>query len=98
MITLANPTDVLIGTVIVVLKEPKESGTTVVLTTHYMEEAELLCDRVAIMDRGRIIALDRPDALIEELLSRGFRKERQEKQADLEDVFLELTGRALRED
>jgi ABC-2 type transport system ATP-binding protein len=42
----------------------REAGTTVVLTTHYMEEAEVLCDRVAIMDRGRLIARDTPDGLI----------------------------------
>jgi ABC-2 type transport system ATP-binding protein len=41
-------------------------GTTIVLTTHYMEEAERLCDRVAIMDHGRIVALDTPRALIRE--------------------------------
>ena len=76
----------------------KRDGTTVLLTTHYMEEAETLCDRVAIMDQGRIIALDSPDALIDALLSRGFRKERSERQASLEDVFLDLTGRALREE
>ena len=40
------------------------AGTTVVLTTHYMEEAEILCDRIAIMDRGRVIALDTPEALV----------------------------------
>ena len=76
----------------------KREGTTVLLTTHYMEEAERLCDRVAIMDRGRIIALDSPDALIDALLSRGFHKERSERQASLEDVFLDLTGRDLREE
>jgi ABC-2 type transport system ATP-binding protein len=42
----------------------KRAGKTVLLTTHYMEEAEQLCDRVAVMDRGRIIALDTPEALI----------------------------------
>jgi ABC-2 type transport system ATP-binding protein len=46
------------------IREIRASGTTVVLTTHYMEEAEVLCDRVAIMDRGKIIALDTPAALI----------------------------------
>jgi ABC-2 type transport system ATP-binding protein len=75
----------------------REKGTTILLTTHYMEEAEILCDRVAIMDYGKIIALDRPDVLINALLSRGFRKERTDRQANLEDVFLDLTGRALRE-
>jgi ABC-2 type transport system ATP-binding protein len=46
------------------IREIRASGTTVVLTTHYMEEAEVLCDRVAVMDRGKIIALDTPAALI----------------------------------
>ncbi len=73
-------------------------GMTVVLTTHYLDEAEILCDRVAIMDAGRIVALDRPDGLIAALLARGFRKERVERLANLEDVFIDLTGHALRED
>ena len=47
-----------------VIGEINRDGTTVVLTTHYMEEAERLCDRVAVMDRGRIMALDTPRALI----------------------------------
>ena len=47
-----------------VVRELKLAGKTVLLTTHYMEEAEQLCDRVAVMDHGRIIALDTPDALI----------------------------------
>jgi ABC-2 type transport system ATP-binding protein len=76
----------------------KAEGRTILLTTHYMEEAEELCDRVAVMDRGHIVALDTPQALIENLLARGFHKERAEKAANLEDVFLDLTGRALRED
>jgi ABC-2 type transport system ATP-binding protein len=76
----------------------KGEGRTVLLTTHYMEEAEELCDRVAVMDRGRMVVLDTPQALIEDLLARGFHKERVEKAANLEDVFLDLTGRALRED
>ncbi|HTN99401.1 MAG TPA: ABC transporter ATP-binding protein [Microthrixaceae bacterium] len=45
----------------------RADGTTVVLTTHYMEEAEVLCDRVAIMDHGRILAMDSPAALVREL-------------------------------
>ncbi len=75
----------------------KEEGRTILLTTHYMEEAEELCDRVAIMDAGKIIALDQPQSLIDALLGRGFRKEHIERLANLEDVFLDLTGRALRE-
>ena len=67
------------------------------LTTHYMEEAEELCDRVAIMDHGKIVAMDRPAALVDSLLSKGFQKERTEKLANLEDVFLDLTGRGLRD-
>ena len=80
------------------IRKFKVSGTTVLLTTHYMEEAEELCDRVAIMDYGRIVALDSPEALINTLLGKGFHKEHAEKQANLEDVFLELTGHALREE
>ena len=75
----------------------RDRGHTVVLTTHYMEEAEELCDRVAIMDGGRIIALDTPDALVEQLLRRGFTKARVERLANLEDVFIDLTGHELRE-
>ncbi len=75
----------------------RDQGRTVLLTTHYMEEAEELCDRVAIMDRGRIIALDTPQALIDSLLATGFSKKRTEKAANLEDVFLELTGHSLRD-
>jgi ABC-2 type transport system ATP-binding protein len=75
----------------------KSEGRTVLLTTHYMEEAEELCDRVAIMDHGKIVAMDRPAALVDALLGKGFQKERTEKLANLEDVFLDLTGRALRD-
>jgi ABC-2 type transport system ATP-binding protein len=62
-----------------------------------MEEAEYLCDRVAIMDGGTIVALDSPDTLIGSLLGRGFTKERVERLANLEDVFIDLTGHELRE-
>lgn len=75
----------------------KKQGITVVLTTHYMEEAELLCDRVAIMDSGKIIALDSPNNLVKQLLGRGFKKRRHVEQADLEDVFIDLTGKELRD-
>ena len=49
------------------VRDIRQRGTTVVLTTHYMEEAQALCDRVAIMDHGRIVALDSPERLIEGL-------------------------------
>ena len=49
------------------IRDIRAAGTTVVLTTHYMEEAERLCDRIAIMDRGRVVACDTPRALIEQL-------------------------------
>jgi len=75
----------------------KARGTTVVLTTHYMDEAEVLCDRVAIVDQGRIIAIDSPRALIRSLLDDGFSKPIVQEQANMEDVFLHLTGHSLRE-
>jgi len=76
----------------------RQSGTTVFLTTHYMDEAEVLCDRVAVMDHGQIIAMDPPRTLITALLGRGFTKPMVQQQATLEDVFLDLTGHELRED
>jgi ABC-2 type transport system ATP-binding protein len=79
------------------IKQSKAKGITVMLTTHYMEEAQLLCDRVAVMDNGTIIALDSPAQLIKDLLAKGFKKEVQVQQADLEDVFIDLTGKELRE-
>jgi ABC-2 type transport system ATP-binding protein len=73
-------------------------GITIILTTHYMEEAELLCHRVAIMDNGKIIALDTPKALVKNLLDKGFKKiQHVEAGANLEDVFIDLTGKELRE-
>ncbi len=79
------------------IKEVRDRGVTVILTTHYMEEAEQLCDRVAIMDNGKIIALDTPKNLVKQLLKRGFKKEQHVEQADLEDVFIDLTGKGLKE-
>jgi lipooligosaccharide transport system ATP-binding protein len=66
------------------LNNLKFRNTTLLLTTHYMEEAERLCDRVAIMDSGRIITIDTPQNLME--LHGG---------GNLEDVYLKLTGRNL---
>ncbi len=79
------------------IREVRDKGVTVIMTTHYLDEAELLCDRVAIMDHGKIIALDTPKKLIKQLLDRGFKKEVRVEQANLEDVFIDLTGRGLRD-
>ncbi len=78
------------------IESVRDEGVTIVMTTHYMEEAELLCDRVAIMDRGKIVALDSPKQLIKDLLSKGFKKKVHVEQANLEDVFINLTGKQLR--
>ncbi len=72
-----------------------KKGITIILTTHYMEEAEELCDRVAIMDEGKIAVADTPNNLIDNLISRGFKPARHVKQASLEDVFIEITGKTL---
>lgn len=80
------------------IRQIRERGTTVIITTHYMDEAEYLCDRVAIIDHGRIIALDTPARLIDQLLANGFEQRREVKQANLEDVFISLTGHALRDE
>ncbi|MCJ7588800.1 MAG: ABC transporter ATP-binding protein [Candidatus Aminicenantes bacterium] len=132
------------------IRTVRDRGKTVVLTTHFMEEAEKLCDRVAIMDRGRLVALDTPENLIRSLnaenrvvfipdpgfeprllescfgvtrgeastgrvivyghgerlvadvvdfiIAKGFRfRDLRTEQASLEDVFLALTGREIRE-
>jgi ABC-2 type transport system ATP-binding protein len=79
------------------IREVQASGVTVIMTTHYMEEAETLCDRVAVMDNGEIIALDTPKNLVKNLLKKGFKKEQRVEQANLEDVFIDLTGKALRD-
>jgi ABC-2 type transport system ATP-binding protein len=74
----------------------RSSGTTVVITTHYMDEAEILCDRVAFVDGGQIIGIDTPDHFIDELVASGFERTKQVKQANLEDVFIAKTGKELR--
>ncbi|MEN9697811.1 MAG: hypothetical protein RLZ56_1232 [Bacteroidota bacterium] len=80
------------------IKEIRDNGTTVIITTHYMDEAEILCDRVAIVDSGKIIAINTPNLLIDELVASGFEKEKEVKKANLEDVFIQLTGKAWRAD
>ena len=79
------------------IRNIREKGTTVIITTHYMDEAEYLCDRVAIIDSGKIIALDTPDKLIDNLVASGFERPKEMKLANLEDVFIHLTGHSLRE-
>ena len=69
------------------IKDLKEKGSTVILTTHYIEEAEALADRVGIIDHGRLIALDTPTALMGE-----------HGAENLEEVFIKLTGRRIREE
>jgi ABC-2 type transport system ATP-binding protein len=76
--------------------EFKRCGRTVVLTTHYMDEAEVLCDRVAIVDHGRVIALGTPLELMASVEMPP--KEPRPHAATLEDVFVALTGRHLRDE
>lgn len=80
------------------IKKINEQGTTIIITTHYMDEAEYLCDRIAIIDSGEIVALDNPDNLIDNLVASGFERPKEVKKANLEDVFIHLTGKMLRED
>ena len=79
------------------IRDIKKEGVTIVLTTHYMEEAEHMCDRLAIMDNGKIVTIGTPKELIKQLLAGGFKKEIKPEPANLEDVFLHLTGRRLRD-
>ncbi len=80
------------------IKKVRDKGISVVMTTHYMDEAEILCDRIAVMDNGKIIAEDTPKNLIRDLLKRGFTKKQHVEQANLEDVFIDLTGKGLRDE
>ncbi|MBK9331632.1 MAG: ABC transporter ATP-binding protein [Ignavibacteria bacterium] len=79
------------------IKRIKAKGTTIMLTTHYMDEAEILCDRVGIIDHGKIITIDSPDNLIDDLVRSGFERPKQVKLASLEDVFINLTGHTIRD-
>lgn len=79
------------------IEKVRDKGISVIMTTHYMDEAEILCDRIAVMDNGKIVAIDTPKNLIKQLLSRGFTKKQHVEQANLEDVFIDLTGKGLRE-
>jgi ABC-2 type transport system ATP-binding protein len=74
------------------IKKIQAQGTTIMLTTHYMDEAEQLCNRCGIMDKGKLIAIDTPENLIDQLLAKGFERKKEVKAATLEDVFLDITG------
>ncbi len=105
-----------------VVRKLNQSGTTIVLTTHYIEEAEALCDRVGIIDRGKIIALEKPSVLIEQtgkvaveypvdgktqyryfksmdeaqkFVSENGYEDATIRKTNLEDVFVELTGKSV---
>ena len=76
----------------------RAGGATIVLTTHYMDEAQVLCDEIAIMDEGKIITQGAPEALLHARygdklidLSHG-----EIRRPNLEDLFLDLTGHSLR--
>lgn len=73
----------------------KDQGLSIILTTHYMEEAEQLCDVVLIMDMGKILKMGSPKDLVKELVGGEVPVAR--RPANLEDVFLKLTGRGLNE-
>jgi len=77
-----------------VLERYRAAGGTILLTTHYMDEAQTLCDRVAVVDHGRLIALDSPKALIAALAAPKVVVHH----GTLEDVFMSLTGRHLRDE
>lgn len=79
------------------IREINKKGITLVLTTHYMEEAEQMCNRLAIMDHGKIIKIGTPKHMIKDLLDSGFTKEVKPEPATLEDVFIQLTGKKLRD-
>ena len=76
------------------VRDLNDSGMTIVLTTHNMEEAEYLCDRIAIMDQGKIIAEDTPQNLI---LEHASEPPAAKLHGNIEDVFLALTGHELRD-
>ena len=77
-----------------VLERYRAAGGTILLTTHYMDEAQTLCDRVAVVDHGKLIALDTPKALIAALAAPKVVVHH----GTLEDVFMSLTGRHLRDE
>ena len=80
------------------IEEFRSTGRTILLTTHYMDEAERLCDRVAIVDHGHIIAHGAPHELIDSIAASHPPPPPRASSATLEDVFVALTGRTLRDE
>jgi ABC-2 type transport system ATP-binding protein len=78
------------------LEALRARGKTLIYTTHYMEEVERLCDRVVIIDHGKVVASDRKEELFK-LLPPEKRTKTIVREASLEDVFLHLTGSQLRD-
>ena len=82
------------------IRKLKENGTTIFLTTHYLDEADELADRLAIMDRGVIVAAGTPEELKSQVSAEEVQRRIQREtqgQATLDDVFLKITGRQLRD-
>ena len=75
----------------------RERGKAIVYTTHYMEEAERLCDRIVIMDHGRIVASGTKESLMHMLPPRAKPRVEPDSRGSLEDLFLHLTGKNLRD-
>jgi ABC-2 type transport system ATP-binding protein len=79
------------------IEELRGRGKAIVYTTHYMEEAERLCDRIVIMDHGRVVASGTKESLMRMLPPRKIRKVEPDPRGSLEDLFLHLTGKQLRD-
>jgi ABC-2 type transport system ATP-binding protein len=75
----------------------RDRGKAIVYTTHYMEEAERLCDRIVIMDHGRIVASGTKESLMHMLPPREKPRVEPDARGSLEDLFLHLTGKKLRD-
>lgn len=74
----------------------KNNGATVILTTHYLDEAEYLCDTIAIIDEGVIKKVASPKVFIDDLINTGFQPAHPPRIATLEDVFIQMTGKDIR--
>ena len=75
------------------IEQLRDQGTTILYTTHYMEEAERLCNRIAIMDEGQIVAL----GTLEQLLEMRDQNREVQRPHGLQELFIQLTGKTLRD-